>query len=45
MAASAEDDEIRQRALDESKVREHLNGMKVMKVIVVPKKLVNIVAK
>jgi leucyl-tRNA synthetase len=43
--ASAEDDEIRQRALDEPKVREHLNGLKVIKVIVVPKKLVNIVAK
>jgi leucyl-tRNA synthetase len=45
VASSADDDEIRQRALDEAKVREYLNGLKVIKVIVVPKKLVNIVAK
>jgi leucyl-tRNA synthetase len=45
VSASADDDEIRQRALDEPKVCEHLNGRQVVKVVVVPKKLVNIVVK
>jgi leucyl-tRNA synthetase len=45
VSASAHDDEIRQRALDEPKVREHINGRHVVKVVVVPKKLVNIVVK
>jgi leucyl-tRNA synthetase len=45
VSASVEDDEIRRRALDEPKVREHLNGRQVIKVVVVPKKLVNVVAK
>jgi len=43
--ASANDDEIRQRALEEPKVREHLRDRQVVKVVVVPKKLVNIVAR
>jgi len=43
--ASASEDEIRVQALAEPKVREHLESREVVKLIVVPKKLVNIVAK
>jgi len=45
VAAGASDDEIRERAQVEEKVVEHLNGRRVVKVIVVPRKLVNIVVK
>ncbi|HEY6293186.1 MAG TPA: leucine--tRNA ligase [Terriglobia bacterium] len=43
--ASAGEDEIRLRALAEPKVREHLAGLHVVRIIIVPQKLVNIVAK
>ena len=36
---------LRQRALDEPKVKQFVNGKQVMKVIVVPDRLVNIVVK
>jgi leucyl-tRNA synthetase len=39
------DEEIRSRALADEKVRRHLDGKRLVKVIMVPKKLVNIVAK
>ncbi len=45
VAASAGEEEIRTRALAEEKVVQHLAGLRVMKVIVVPQKLVSIVAK
>jgi leucyl-tRNA synthetase len=38
-------DVLRQRALDEPKIQQFLNGKQVVKVIVVPDKLVNIVVK
>ena len=38
-------DILRQRALDEPKVQQFVNGKQVVKVIVVPDKLVNIVVK
>jgi len=41
--ASADEDEIRLQALAEPKVREHLEGRQIVKVIVVPKKLANVV--
>jgi len=43
VAVSVEEEEIRRRALAEVKVAQYLNGKKVIKIIVVPKKLVNIV--
>ncbi|HUI40508.1 MAG TPA: leucine--tRNA ligase [Terriglobia bacterium] len=43
--ASAGDDEIRAQALAEPKVREYLEGKEVVKVIIVPKKLVSIVVR
>jgi leucyl-tRNA synthetase len=43
--ATATDDEIRILALDESKVREHLEGRQLVKAIIVPKKLVNVVVR
>jgi leucyl-tRNA synthetase len=36
---------LRQRALDEPKIQQFLNGKQMVKVIVVPDKLVNIVVK
>jgi leucyl-tRNA synthetase len=45
VAASASEEEIRRRALADEKVIQHLNGRQVMKVIVVPQKLVSIVVK
>ncbi len=41
--ASSTDDEIKAAAMDEPNVQKHTEGMTVRKVIVVPKKLVNIV--
>jgi leucyl-tRNA synthetase len=43
--ASANDEEIRSKALAEPKVREYVEGREIVKVIIVPKKLVNIVVK
>ncbi len=45
VAVRADETEIRQRALSEEKVAHHINGRQIIKVIVVPKKLVNIVVK
>ena len=45
VAVSAGEEEIRTRALAEEKVVKHLSGLRVVKVIVVPQKLVSIVAK
>jgi leucyl-tRNA synthetase len=45
VAVSATEEEIRERALAEEKVLQYLNGRRVVKVIVVPKKLVSIVVK
>ena len=45
VAVSAPEEEIRTRALAEDKVIQHLAGLQVVKVIVVPQKLVSIVAK
>jgi leucyl-tRNA synthetase len=45
IAASAGEEEIRTRALADEKVVQHLAGLRVVKVIVVPQKLVSIVAK
>lgn len=41
--ADASDEMVRERALAESKVRAAMDGKRVMKVIVVPGKLVNVV--
>ena len=45
VAVGTGEEEIRRRALAEEKVVQHLNGRQVVKVIVVPQKLVNIVVK
>jgi leucyl-tRNA synthetase len=45
VAASAGEEEIRTKALAEEKVIQHLAGLQVKKIIVVPQKLVSIVAK
>ena len=45
VATSAGEEEIRTRALAEEKVIQHLAGLQVKKIIVVPQKLVSIVAK
>ncbi len=43
--ATASDDEIRTLALAETKVREFTEGRQIAKVVIVPKKLVNVVVK
>jgi leucyl-tRNA synthetase len=43
--ASASEDEVRAEALADGKVIQHLSGLQVKKIIVVPQKLVSIVAK
>ena len=43
--ASAAEEEVRTQALADEKVVQHLDGLHVVKVIVVPQKLVSIVAK
>ena len=45
VAASAGEEEVRTRALAEEKVIQHLAGLRVVKIIIVPQKLVSIVAK
>jgi leucyl-tRNA synthetase len=45
VAVSAGEEEVRTRALAEEKVIQHLAGLQIKKVIVVPQKLVSIVAK
>jgi leucyl-tRNA synthetase len=45
VAVGAGEDEIRQRAQAEEKVATYLNGRQVVKIIIVPQKLVNIVVK
>ena len=45
VAASAGEEEIRGKAMAEEKVVQHLAGLQVKKIIVVPQKLVSIVAK
>ena len=45
VAASASEEEVRAKALADEKVIQHLAGLRVVKFIVVPQKLVSIVAK
>ena len=45
VAASASEEEVRAKALADEKVIQHLAGLRVVKIIVVPQKLVSIVAK
>ncbi|MCL5006126.1 MAG: leucine--tRNA ligase [Acidobacteria bacterium] len=45
VAVGTGEDEIRRRAQAEEKVAQHLNGRKIVKFIVVPQKLINIVVK
>jgi leucyl-tRNA synthetase len=45
VAASADEEEIRSRAQAEAAVRQHLDGRQVVRIIVVPRKLVSIVVK
>jgi leucyl-tRNA synthetase len=45
VAVGASEDQVRRLAQAEPKVSEHLNGRQIVKVIVVPNKLVNIVVK
>ena len=45
VAASASEEEVRTKALADEKVIQHLAGLEVKKIIVVPQKLVSIVAK
>ncbi len=45
VAVGVSEEEIRRRAQSEASVRQHLDGRQVVKVIVVPQKLVNIVVK
>jgi leucyl-tRNA synthetase len=45
VAASAGEEEVRAKALADEKVIQHLAGLQVKKIIVVPQKLVSIVAK
>ncbi|MBZ5563873.1 MAG: leucine--tRNA ligase [Acidobacteriia bacterium] len=45
VAVTADEEEIRRRAQAEEKVNQYLNGRQIVKVIVVPQKLVNIVVK
>ena len=45
VALDVTEDEIRSRAQTEEKVAQHLNGRQIVKIIVVPQKLVNIVVK
>jgi leucyl-tRNA synthetase len=43
--ATASEEEVRTKALADEKTKQHLAGLKVVKIIVVPQKLVSIVAK
>ncbi len=45
VAVAADEEEIRRRALEDEKVARHLNGRQVVRIVVVPQKLVNIVVK
>jgi len=45
VALDVEEEEIRRRALAEEKVAQHVAGRQVVKVIIVPQKLVNVVVK
>jgi leucyl-tRNA synthetase len=45
VAVGANEEEIRARAQAEEKVAQHLNGRQIVKIILVPQKLVNIVVK
>jgi leucyl-tRNA synthetase len=45
VATGTGEEEVRRRALGEEKVSQYVNGRQVLKVIVVPQKLVNIVVK
>ncbi len=45
VAVNADEEEIRRRALAEEKVAQHLNSRQVVKIIIVPQKLVNIVVR
>ncbi len=45
IAVGTSDDEIRRRAQSEEKVAQHINGRQVVKIIIVPQKLVNIVVR
>lgn len=43
LPASSKDDEVKSAALEETNVKKHTEGLEIKKVILVPKKLVNIV--
>jgi leucyl-tRNA synthetase len=45
VAVDVAEDEIRRLAQADEKVAQHLNGRQIVKVIVVPQKLINIVVK
>jgi leucyl-tRNA synthetase len=45
VAVGTSEEEIRRLALADSSVGQHLNGREVVRVIIVPQKLVNIVIK
>ena len=45
VSPSATEDEIKEKALELENVKKHLEGKEIKKIIVVPKKLVSIVAK
>jgi leucyl-tRNA synthetase len=44
-SANASDDELKNLALADAKIKEYLNGKEIVRVIIVPKRLVNIVIK
>lgn len=45
MPTNSQDDELRQKALENSRIKELTKGKKIVKIIVVPDKLINVVAK
>ncbi len=45
VAANASEEQIRQFALEDEKVKQYLNGKQVVKIVLVPQKLVNVVVK
>jgi leucyl-tRNA synthetase len=45
VAVHASEEEIRARALADEKASQHLQGRQIVKIIIVPQKLVNIVVK
>ena len=43
--ADVSEEDLKERALENPKIRSHIDGKEIRKIIVVPKKLVNVVAK